>query len=262
MSDEPAKTQDGKTPAKWTVSPSTLRMIQLAADEVNRQNEVMKHWLEQPLRDLAKFAEIQKEQETMMRRMLEMVHIPSLNPALIKYAISLSIPKTEYPHRIDGERPRQATNENLNIISNVSPAAATTLVKAIERLAAAQEKSNHLMEQAQRIHAKDNKGDALTLVLDEDAKLYLQNKPKNYVDLAKAPLQKRILNALAHGHVPSGQLFARSKTKSKDSFYKAIGELNSKSKNKFKLKDKPVSNDGSGYCLHKAYRLISKLTLE
>ncbi len=262
MVEESAKPQTGKVSARWTISPSTLDILKRAADEANKQNEAMQRMIGRPLKDFARFAEMQREQVEAMKKVLDMARITTLSLGLPNITLQPTTMRHEIlPIRNDAEY-RGVKNEQISTPRvDESPEDMKEFIKVIERLAAAQEKSNQLAEKAQRARVKVKKGAAQILVLDEDAKLYLKNQPRACVDLSKTAIQRRILVALANGPIPTERLFAHSKSKSRDSYYKAIEILNSKAKNGLRIK-KLIVNGDSGYRISSPYKLVTKLPLE
>lgn len=115
-----------------------------------------------------------------------------------------------------------------------------------------------------RKQTKDKKKIApQVLVLNEDAQLFNQAHPKKFLDLSKAPLQKKILLLLKNKFTPTKALMTDSGSKSEQSFYKAVGELNADMKRELNLKKNVIENDRQeGYRLAPLYKLINQFKVE
>ncbi len=247
-------------PSGWSISPSTLKTLQEAADTFKRHNEAIQRSLEGPMKDWARFSEIQKKQQADMEAVLKTINLPKLNiewindaafafqkatakPVYLETPVMTVYPKPAIPSRSEEDvAARQETNELLR------------------QLVEERRRSNDIQEEALKMQKKDKKKkESRILVLDQASRIFIQNSPKKYLDLSKSPQKKKILATLTNQFIPSKELFAISGCGSMDAFYKAIEELKADTKRMFSLKTDLITNNPKrGYCITNGYILQIK----
>lgn len=257
MRDKPQNENMITVPLGWSISPSTLKMLQEAADTFKRHNEAIQRSLEGPMKDWAKLSEIQKKQQADMEAMLKMINLPKLNlewindaalafqevaakPLYLEPPVMTVHPTSAVPSRSEEDVvARQETNDLLR------------------QLVEERRRSNEIQEEALKMQKKDKKKkESRIMVLNQDSLLFIQNFPKKYLDLSKSPQKKKILATLTNKFMPSKELFEISGCGSMDALYKAIEELKADTKQIFNLKTDLITNDRKqGYCITSAYNL-------
>lgn len=261
MTDKPQDENKISVPSGWSISPSTLKTLQEAADTLKRHHETIQRSLEGPMKDWARFAEAQKEQQELMEKALKTINIPKLNLEWINDAalayqkattkpVYLSPPLTMVVHR----KPEPSSESSEEVVALRE--ANVILRQMVEE----QRKTNSIQEELLKKQKKDKKKkDFQVLVLDQNGYLFIQNSSKKPLDLSKSPQKRKILAALTSQFIPSKELHAISGCSSMDAFYKAIEELKADTKRAFNLKTDLITNGRKqGYCIANGYTLQIK----
>lgn len=261
MTDEPQKENKLSIPQGWSISPSTLDMLQEAAEAYKRQNEMFQKALQGPLEDWSRIAKFQKEQEETLKAALQAVHIPKLNLEWINEAAQVFQKATAKPTYI--ERPVMTVYHRQTETPSRSVEEAKERQETNELLRQLIEErriSNALQKAAlEKRTATKKKVGSQVLVLNEDGKLFVQNRPKSFQDLSRSPQKRKILIALSNRFISTENLWAASGCKSKSAFYKAIEDLRSDTKNTLKVKVRVIENDpDQGYRFVAGYKLVNE----
>ena len=139
--------------AKLAISPTTLRYVQEAADTVARYNDMIKKWMDQPMKDLAKLAAMQKMQDEATKKALEM--IPKIDLSWIQDSANQYRASQIMPMRTMRYVPPLVRNDEIVAPTSEKSKVDEEMVKAINRLAAAQEEANQLNKEASKKQTKD-----------------------------------------------------------------------------------------------------------
>jgi hypothetical protein len=254
MTEESAKPLHYSIPLESVLSPSSLRILHEATEELKRRNKEMREIIARPIKEVTELVNDHLEKRKAMERCVQSTLFARQDAAFL---ITQSPKAKEAPGNVDAD-------SSTVPLSTLPTAEQRIYLKAMERWTVALERNNQLMEEAQRRQRSNVKKSAMqTLILTEDAWVYLQYYPKKYVDLGKAPQRKKIFTLLKHEYMSADVLVHASKSKTKQSFYKTINELNRKITSSLGLKKPLIENDsGLGYRIAPGYIIVNELGTE
>lgn len=259
MTDEPKNENNTPALAERRISPFTLRIVQEAAEEAQRHAEMVQKLIQdQPsfhFEEIAKeYAAQQKVIEDVMRA------IPKIDLSWVKEAFDrYQAIKPEPVYMLSYAPVRQPTEVSI-ASKQEEPQDDKALLNAIERLAIAQEKTAHLLEEAQKKKSANKKKIKLhQLVLDKDGHFFIKTHPKKSADLSKTPQTRKFLNCLRNEYISTETLVKASDCKTKDVFYQMLKELRRDIKNKIGVKNQIIQNDPKlGYRLIPGYTFLNE----
>jgi hypothetical protein len=172
-------------------------------------------------------------------------------------------------HKISGADIRMASEAYRKLSEQVSRAVASRLEEqnAMKVLVEADEYKRQepyrMMKKAidesrhstdQRLNTKQD--GRIILILNEDGLLYLKSRSALKVDFSQAPLRKKLLSVIKSRYTLTDKLLRSAGAKSKDSFYTAKGEINSRCKIGLKLKDDLIVGQRGSFRINPIYQII------
>ncbi len=255
MTDKQQDENKISVPSGWSISPSILKTLQETADTFKRHNEAIQRSLEGPMKDWARFAEIQKKQQAEMEAVLKTINLPKLNLEWINKAALAFQKATEKPVYLSSPVMTVYHKPETSSPSEEDVATRQETNELLRQLVEERRRSNDIQEIALKKQATRKKQKGLqVLVLNKDGHLSIQIRPKKILDLSKSPQKRKILAALTSRFISTKILFATSGCSSMDAFYKAIEDLKADVKRVFHLKTDLITNDRKqGYCITSVY---------
>jgi len=244
--------------AKLAISPTTLRYVQEAADTVARYNDMIKKWMDQPMKDLAKLAAMQKMQDEATKKALEM--IPKIDLSWIQDSANQYRASQIMPMRTMRYVPPLVRNDEIVAPTSEKSKVDEEMVKAINRLAAAQEEANQLNKEASKKQTKDKKkADLQVLVLDKDGHLFIQAHPRKIIDLSKSTQPRKFLQCIGTEFVPTKTVIDKTGCKTDQAFYQMLTKLRRNIERTLGLKEEVIQNDPNlGYRLAPGYKFLNE----
>ncbi|MFH2231699.1 MAG: hypothetical protein ABII13_00800 [Patescibacteria group bacterium] len=259
MTDKQRNENKISIPPGWSISPSTLKMLQETANTLKSHNEMIQRSLQGPMNDWASFAEAQKKQREEMEAVIKAINIPKLNLEWINesaLAFQRAIGKPIYLSPTvmtvyrKPETPSQLVDEDAVTQRETN--------RLLRQLVEEQRRSNQIQEEASKKQARrKTKEKSRVIVLNQMGHLFIRNRPKRSLDLGKSNQKRKIVAALTSHFISTKELFAASDCSSMDVFYKAIQDLKVDAKQMLGLKSDFITNDRKqGYCIANGYTFI------